>query len=131
MEEGARLERNRCIEDWRPNEEGATAKNREELFGKAGKEDAGEARVTEQVRSGPGRDARGPGEPAERHGQGTGRRRAGTGSGLHLGLSVSVAEAAAAAAQRAGVAVAAAAAPRRRAAGDGRGAAPIGPSGRM
>lgn len=129
MEEGARLERNRCREDWRPNEEGATAKNREELFGKAGKEDAGEARVTEQVRRGPGRDARGPGEPAERHGQATGRRRAGTGLGLHLGVvrvggrggGGSGAESGSGGSGGCG----------SPAAGGGRGAAPIGPSGRM
>lgn len=130
MEEGARLERNRCREDWRPNEEGATAKNREELFGKAGKEDAGEARVTEQVRSGPGRDARGPGEPAGRHGQRTGRRRAGTGSGLHLGAvrvggrggCGSGAESGSGGGGGGGGSPAT---------GGGRGAAPIGQSGRM
>lgn len=50
------------MKGWRPNEVGATARNREERSRKAGKEGAGEARLTGQVRNARERDARGPGK---------------------------------------------------------------------
>lgn len=107
--------RNRCREAWRPDEEGATAGNREERSQKAGEGGCpGEVRMMEQVRSAAGRRMRagqGRGQAGEWGGArwlGEGAQRgAGASRGFTSGLqtqpvavAVAVAGAAAAATQR-------------------------------